>query len=286
MHFFYIDETWCTWNDLESTNQPIFVSWWIILSDKWWNKTHSEFIEIISNYFSWNIPDNFELHTQELFSNNWSWFFEWHTRNRRNELINNILDLIISRKHHCCYLWIDKNKLNDFDISNISIKNYMNLKIPYIISYDYLITTYEKYTKEKLWKSARALIIIDKKDDFIREIEEITNHRRFKVSNSKRIKWIAEFSYPVDSKKNTMIQISDLIIYLSRKFLEIEHWYKDSYPSDVKEIFRNFYKKIDSRIITVWRTLNLEDWRWSTEYNDFLNEISLQPKRWWKTRRY
>lgn len=205
MHFFYIDETWCTWADLKSMTQPIFVSWWIVLSDKWWNKTHFEFEKIISDYFWWNIPDNFELHTQDLFSNNWSWFFEWNPRERRNELIDNILDLVISRKHHCCYLWIDKAKLNIFDISSIRMKEYMNLKIPYIISYDYLITTYEKYTKEKLWQSARALIVIDEKDSFITQIEKITNHRRFKVSNAKRIKWIAEFSYPVDSKKNTMI---------------------------------------------------------------------------------
>lgn len=77
-----------------------------------------------------------------------------------------------------------------------------------------------------------------------------------------------------------------MIIYLSRKFLEIEHWYKDNYPIEVKEIFRNFYKKIDSRIISVWKTLNLESWRNSDNYNDFLKEITLRPKRWWKNKVY
>jgi len=286
MHFFYIDESGCTGRDLTQGQQPIFVSGGIILRDEGWNKTHTKFEEIINDYFDGSVPENFELHTQDLFSTNGSGPFQGHTRESRNALIHEILDLVARRKHHFCYCGIDKQKLNDYDVITVIDREYLDLKVPYLVAYDYLISTYEKYTKEKLGRSARALVIIDEKDSLIDEIESITNYRRFKAPNAKRVKWIVEFSYPVDSQKNTMIQISDLLLFLTRKYLEIEAGYRNTYSSDLKNIFRDFYRKVDKRLISIGKTLNKETGRNSKYYNDFMNEIIVFPSRRWKTKRY
>ena len=249
MHFYYIDETGCNGRDLTQTQQPIFVLGGIILRDEGWNKTHQEFEKIINTYFDGSIPESFELHTQHLFSNNGTGFFSGHSREKRNDLIVSLLELITTRKHHAAYVAIDKSKLNEYDTSSVRDREYFDLKTPYLISYDYLISIYEKYTKEKLGRSARALVVLDEKDSLIEEIETITNHRRFNPIKSKRVKWIVEFSHPVDSEKNTMIQLSDLTIFLIRKFLEIEGGYKESYSAEIKNIYRDFYDKIHSRLI-------------------------------------
>ncbi len=286
MHFFYIDETGCNGRDLTQAEQPIFVSGGIIVRDEGWNKTHSEFEKVIERYFNNSVPANFELHTQDLFSPHGSGPFENHSRERRNGLIHELLDLIASRKHHFCYTAIDKPKLIAYDITPIRDREYFDLKVPYLIAYDYLITTYERHTKEKLGKSARALVIIDEKDSLIDEIEVITNHRRFNSAKNKRIKWIVEFSYPVNSEKNLMIQFSDLFLFLTRKYLEIEAGYRDNYSSDLKNIFRDFYRKIDPRIIQIGKTINLETGRNSQFYNDFIQNITVFPSRRWKTKEY
>lgn len=284
MHFFYIDESWCTLKDLNNSEQPIFVLWWLIVRDEWWNKTKEEFEKIIINYFDWEIPDNFELHSKDLFSPRWEGFFNNHSREKRTLLINKILDLIIDRKHQIYYHWIDKKRLNEYDLIWIKKKDYLDLKNPYCISYDYLITLVNNHTKIKLWKSARALIILDEKDSLKEEIKSITEFRRYKNIKKDLIKWIAEFSYSIDSKKNVMIQISDFIVYVIKKYLEIENWYRETYPPNIKNIYRDFYKKIDQKLIT--KTLHKEDNQNIIKYNDFLDNISSFPSKRWKSKAY
>lgn len=284
MHFYYIDETGCNGRDLTQAEQPIFVSGGIILRDEGWNKTHIDYQAIISNYFVGQIPANFEFHTQDLFSPNGTGHFINHTRERRNKLINDLLDLITVRKHHYYYFAIDKLSLLNYDTNQVRDRTYLDLKTPYLIAYDYLITSYEKYTKEKLGRSARALVIIDEKDSLIDEIESVTHYRRFSGPVNKKIKWIAEFSYPVDSKKNTMIQLSDLLLFLTRKYLEIENGYRNEYSAELKNIFRDFYKKIDSRLI--FKKTQIETGRNSEYYNTFIGTVSSKPSTRWKTKIY
>jgi hypothetical protein len=284
MHFFYIDETGCNGRDLTQIQQPIFVSGGIILRDEGWNKTHLEFEKIISSYFNEQVPRNFEFHTQDLFSTDGSGYFAGHSRDKRNELINKILDLVIERKHQYYYFGIDKAKLAAYDTTQVRDREYLDLKTPYLIAYDYLITAYESYTKDKLGKSARALVIIDEKDAFINEIETITRYRRFDGVKNKRVKWIVEFSYAVDSEKNTMIQISDLLLFLTRKFLEIENGYKHTLSAETKNIFRDFYRKVNDRLIYK-RTL-LEEGRNSEFYNNFIENIASLPSARWNSKKY
>jgi hypothetical protein len=284
MHFYYIDETGCNGRDLTQAQQPIFVSGGLILRDEGWNKTHIEFQKIISAYFENNVPANFEFHTQDLFSTNGTGYFEGHSRENRNQLINDILDLVIARKHQYYYFGIDKAKLNAYDTTQVRDRDYVELKTPYLIAYDYLITAYEKYTKEKLGRSARAMVILDEKDSFIREIESITRFRRFESAVGKRVKWIVEFSFPVDSEKNTMIQISDLLLFLTRKYLEIENGYKDDFLADVKNIFRAFYRKVNARLI--YKRIQTESGRNSNYYNDFIQGVCSLPSSRWNSKTY
>lgn len=284
LHFFYLDESGCTGKDLKAKQQPIFILGGIIVRDEGWNNTHVEFEKILENYFEGNIPEHFELHTQDLFSSKGSGFFENHPREKRNALIHDILNLIATRKHHFSYIAVDKIKLDKSDVTKIENKEYIDLKYPYQIAYDYLITNYEKYTKQKLGKSARAMVILDEKDSIIEKIEEITRYRRFECAKKDRVKWLVEFSYAIDSEKNTMIQISDMFLFLTRKYLEIENGYKEDLDANVKEIFRGFYSKIHDRLI--YKTLQQEDGKKMKEYNNFLQTIRSLPTTRWKSRKY
>jgi hypothetical protein len=284
MHFFYIDESGCTGRDLNPGQQPIFVLGGIILRDEGWNITHTEYVKIINDYFDGVVPENFELHTQDLFSPNGSGHFENHPREDRNELLNTLLDLIAARKHHFYYYAVDKARLNVYNTALVRERDYLDLRTPYLTAYDYLVTAYEEYTKVKLGNSARALVIIDEKDIFIDEVERITRYRRFEGAAGKRIKWIVEFSYPVNSRKNTMIQLSDMMLFLTRKYLEIESGYRNTYPSEVKNIFRDFYRKIDDRLI--FKRLQTETGRHSEYYNTFIENVASVPSARWRTKVY
>lgn len=284
MHFYYIDESGCTGRDLINQEQRIFVSGGVIIRDEGWNQTNLNFWNIISDYFDARVPDDFELHACDLLSPAGEGLFLGQDRERRNTLARNLLNLISDRSHGIIYFAIDKSRLNQYDISHIQGKEYFDLKTPYLVAYDYLISIYEWYTKERLGRSARALVILDEKEIFANEISAITQFRRYTAPNRQKVKRLTEFSYAVDSRKNPMIQLSDLICFLTKKFLEIESGYRENYSPEVKNIFRDFYKTINSRVIR--KTMLDEPLKQALSYNQFISSISVSPRRNWRTIEY
>ena len=83
-----------------------------------------------------------------------------------------------------------------------------------------------------------------------------------------------------------MIQFSDLYLFLTRKFLEIEAGYRENYSPELKSIFRDFFRKIEPRIIQSGKTINLEKGRNSEYYNGFISNVTVFPSRGWKSKKY
>ena len=260
MHFFYLDESGCTGNDLSCEDQPIFVFAGISVRDEGWNQTNMEVKKIINDYFGGNIPPGFELHAQDLLS-----------------LAINLLSLLGSRSHNTHLIGLNKRVLSEQDIVPHS---YIRSHTPYLLGYDYMITLLNWIVKEKLGRSARGMIILDKKQEFSGGVEAITGYRRYLVPQTHRVKWIVEFSYPVDSRKNPMIQLSDLVAYCSKRFLEIESGLRPNIPEIAKKFYAQCYEIIDSRLIR--KTLIERSGRDAEALNDLLHKIEVKPRTRWK----
>lgn len=277
MHFYYLDEAGCTGPDLNNDEQPIFVLGGISVRDEGWNITQEKLEKIISKYFDKNIPDGFELHAEELLSPDGSGPFAGHARDKRNDLAKSILSLLSERSHDVHIFGIDKKRLTE---NSCDIDLGYDVKTPYLIAYDYLLTHINWFVKNKLGRTARGMLIIDAKDQYHPDIEKITRFRRFEDTATHRIKWIVEFSYPIDSQKNPMVQLSDLVAFCTKKFFEIETGYRDSYPDDAKTFFAECYQIIDSR--NPRKTLVERDGRNMNNVNEFLSSIQVKPSRQWK----
>ena len=277
MHFYYLDEAGCTGSDLNNRQQPIFILGGVSVRDEGWNKTQEEFAKILSHYFGNNIPAGFELHAEELLSPDGSGPFHDHGRERRNKLTKDILSLLDKRSHDVHIFAIDKQKLAS-EVCAINLD--YDHKIPYLVAYDYLLTHINWFVKKKLGRSARGMLIIDAKEQFHPDIEKVTRFRRLEDTAAHRIKWIVEFSYPVDSKKNPMVQLSDLVVFCAKKFFEIEAGYKDEYPYEAKRFFTECFQIIDCR--NPKKTLVKRDGRNMEHLNNFLNTIQVKPSRQWK----
>lgn len=277
MHFFYLDESGCTGANLEDENQPIFVLGGFSIADQKWNKTQKAFSQLLADYFDGNVPEGFELHSFELLSPNGEGPFEGHPIEDRLELVRNVLDLVVDSSHDVHFFAIEKQTLagaeTDFEL------NY-NYNVPYLCAFDYLVTYINWHVKKNLGHTARGLIVLDEKDELHADIEKIVHERRFGGVAAHRIKWIVEFSYPIDSRKNPMIQISDLITLCLRRFLEIDKGYKDGWPQVVKDFYAECYAKIDSRI----RRKNIieRSGRNTEKLNTFLGQVQCKPRARWK----
>ncbi len=277
MHFYYLDEAGCTGSDLANQQQPIFVLGGISVRDEGWNATQKAMAEIISEYFRNGIPQNFELHAEQLLSPNGDGPFVGHDRERRNALAKRILGLLAERSHDVHLYAIDKSKLS---ARPCPVEMPYDTKTPYLLAYDYLITYINWFLKKQLGSSARGMLIIDAKEQFHADIERITHLRRFEGPAAHRVKLIVEFTYPVDSQKNPMVQLSDLAVFCAKKFLEIDNGYRDNYSQDAKIFYAECYALIHDRI----RRKKLVDrqGRGMDEMNRFLREIQSKPVGQWK----
>lgn len=280
MHFFYLDETGCSGRRLSDPKAPIFVLGGISVRDKGWVETTEKLECIIKHYFNPNpVPAKFEIHAHELSSPNGDGPFAGHDLQRRKQFIFDLLDLIESRKHHVHFVAIDKAQLAAVNWTGAEDAE-KDARAPYLLSFDYMTTLINDYVKEKLGRSARGIIILDEKKQFADEIDAITRFRRFEVDNKYRIKQIVEFSYPIDSEKHPMIQLSDLVIYYIKKFFEMDAGYKEDWLPEAKEFYAQCFQKIYSRVRQ--KTLVQQKGDHAKHRNALLGKVTVKPRNKWE----
>lgn len=246
MHFYYLDESGDTGTNLEDKNQPIFVLGGTRVREAGWNSTQQDLEKLIADYFgSAGVSEGFELHTHELLGPQGKGPFAGHADEKRYGLCISILDLLIQRKHGFHYFAASKPTLLN---SSVEAPIGFDPKVPYLLAFDYLVTYINWEAQQKLGKTQRAMIILDQKPELHDGIEQIMNERRYRGAKAHRVKQIAEFCYPVDSKQNSMIQLSDLVVYCVRRFLEVEHGYHDAWSEEAKIFYARCFQKISGNV--------------------------------------
>jgi len=278
MHFLYIDETGDTGQDLLNAQQPIFVMGGLSVSDEKWNPTQQKFVSIINDYFKGAVPVGFELHTHELLSPNGDGPFTGHNRNDRNQLALDILNILVDHSHNVHAIAFSKPAIQ---ANTCKITLAFDPKCAYLLGFDYLITQFNDHVKRNLGSSARGLMILDKKLEHHENIETILHDRRFLTVATHRVKWVVEFSYPIDSTKNPMIQIADLVIFCIRKFLEAEHGYGVKWSQSAKNFYAQCYNIIDSRLTFKQGIINRPEPKLK-KLNEYILSVTLKPVGQWR----
>lgn len=191
MHFFYLDESGDTGTNLQEGQQPIFVLAGLSVADEKWNNTKEHLDQIISGYFNGNIPQRFEVHSNELLSPNGEGPFAGHPTENRLQLVRHLLGLIDELDHHIHFFALEKKSLVN---AECGFETVYDSNHPYLLSFDYLTTYMNWHVKKNLGQSARGMIMIDEKKEHHSNIESIIHNRRFEVPNNQKLKWIVEFS--------------------------------------------------------------------------------------------
>jgi hypothetical protein len=279
MHFFYLDESGDTGTNLDDQAQPIMVLGGISLRDEGWNKTYTEYMKLIESFFSGNIPDGFELHANELLSPNGDGLFSGRSMNDRSQLARDVIDLIEDRKHGFHYIAFDKAAMQN---ATCCIAMKYDTSNPYLLGFDYMMTFINWHVKEKLGNTARGLVITDEMQQYHNSIDAISRERRFDGPAAHRVKWITEINYPVDSRKNSMIQISDLAIFCTRRLLEIEQGHRPGWTQGAKDFYASRFSTLYGRV-SKKGTVDRQG-RNMNHLNDYINAIRFDPVGQWKRR--
>lgn len=279
MHFFYLDETGCNGTDLNADQEPVFVLGGVSVKDQGWVASTEGIETIVRDYFAPDpIPAAFELHAHELLSPNGEGPFAGHDRGRRNQLAFDMLDLIRTRSHHVHFVALDKN-LMAAEATGAE-HGVFDARIPYLLGFDYMTTLINHHVKERLGHTARGIIILDEKKMFDDQVARITRYRRFEVAKTRRIKWLVEFSYPIDSEKHPMIQLTDLAIYCIKKFLEMDRGYRDAWPQAAKDFYAQCFDKVYARVLQ--KPMVQQVGQHANGVNNLLGRVTVRPRNRWK----
>ena len=194
MHFFYLDETGCTGINLADPEQPIFVLGGLSVKDEGWRATTSRFNEALDDFFWWCEAGGGRA--SRLRSHHWSGNFAGFPQDGRNALAHRYLDIIAERLHSIHFVAIDKPAMAAKVAG--APEAFFDLTVPYLLGFNDLVSYIERYTREALGQSARAIIILDPKEQYQAQLDTLTHFRRYEVVKARQLKWLVEFSYPVD----------------------------------------------------------------------------------------
>lgn len=279
MHFFYLDETGCNGADLNVDQEPIFVLGGIAVKDQGWVATTEAIRDKVATYFAPDpVPEGFELHAHQLLSPNGDGPFAGHDRDRRNQFSLELLDLLRVRGHQVHYVALDKG-LIALEATGAEHQTY-NTRVPYLLGFDYMTTVINKHVKDRLGHTARGIIILDEKEIFEDRISTITRFRRFEVAKTRRIKWLVEFSYSIDSQKHPMVQLSDLVIYCAKKFLELDRGYRENWPAAAKAFYARCFSALYDR--TPQKTFVTQLGQHADLVNELIPKVMVRPRHAWK----
>lgn len=277
MHFFYLDESGDTGNNLADAQQPVMVIGGISVRDEGWNATQEALSRKLFTFFGGTPPEGFELHAKDLLSPRGEGFFEGMPIENRCNLCLELLTLIMERSHGVHYLALDKPTIRATPLAFPLSYDYRQ---PYMLGFDYLITYINWLVKERLGRSARGMIILDKKEQHHADIENLMHERRFGGTVAHRVKWVVEFSYAVDSDKNPMIQLSDIVIYCIKRFIEVERGYRDAWSPETKLFYAKCYSIINGRVARA--NLVERAGRNMNQLTTYLQNVRAMPRTQWR----
>jgi hypothetical protein len=216
-----------------------------------WRKTTDAVQNVVNDFFNGAVPNGFELHAHELVAREGP--FAERSQADCNALALALLDLVADLKRRTHFIGIDKKLL----LKHVDGKEHdiIDCRAPYLLAFNYLVSYLERFVREECGKSARGMIIIDQKDMYLTQVDELTHYRRFDVPKARQLKRVVEFSHSIDSLRHPLIQLSDLVIYTTRKFLECDNGYRPKWSAEAKNFFASCYDRVQKRM---WRTNLIE----------------------------
>jgi hypothetical protein len=235
MHFLYVDEAGNTGADLTSVQQPVFVMAALVVSDEKWRKSRAAIQDRLHEFFGGVLPGGFELHSNELLGPNGDGPFVGRSREERNALAIDLLRLIETRGHYVFQVSIYKDKLqhqpspaSDFGFA---------WKHPWQFAFDMIMTMFEDFLRGPgTGQSSAGLAIVDHEDEYVAFVRAHTA-RRQSATGWRKLRKVVEIGYSAASHANALIQLTDLVAFTRKKYLELQTGMATAWPDEAVAFF-------------------------------------------------
>jgi len=274
-----MDESGDTGKNLADADQPIMVLAGVALRDKSWNITQQAVSSLFSDFFGGQVPVDFEFHSSEALSPKGGGHFAGRSFPERAQLAQDALQLLGAHKHGAFYAAIHKSSMKETLLG--AVVEY-HPKRPYPVAFDANLSAINQYVKKKLGQSARGMLFFDEKKTHHEDVRKLMRSRRFEVAQAHRVKWVVEFGHPLDSRGNPMIQLADLVAYITRGFLELEHGCGLPKSAEDTKLLATCYRLIEDRLL--WKLPVQRSEKSHAKLGPYIRAVTVRPKSRWQHR--
>lgn len=243
----YLDESGSSGTNLADPGQPIFAMASLMVRDEGWRLTSRTVQKRLAEPFAGVLPPGFEMHATDLLSPKGDGFFKGRDRDERSALALDLLDIITARKHQVLLQVYDKSRLATANLPPGSAA--FPWSDPWELGFAVTLTMFENFLRSKsTGSSSSGLIVIDHQPTYL---DYLRSHCAERTAGKgwRQVTKVVDIGYSAASHANPMIQLADLVAYVSRRQGEVEGQYKKSLPGAAVDFFAECHKRVWPRVL-------------------------------------
>lgn len=215
MHLIYLDESGNSGTNLADPQQPIFVLGALIVPENKWKTIEYEIIEIIDSFFEGKVPENFEIHANEIRGGRG--IYKGMDLCKRIAFRDKLIQVALDHELRFIFRAIAKRRFGTWLESTFGKGIAIN---PHIAAYPLVSQSINSYLRG-LGEEELGILINDDNKEVVSDIERTTRLLRADPTSLK-LDHIIEKSFFIDSSKSHLLQLADLLTFHARKLEEVK----------------------------------------------------------------
>ena len=213
MYLIYLDESGNTGNNLQETQQPVFVLAALLVPEEKWQRLETALQAEIDRFFPSPRPGDFEVHASELI--NPRGFFRSFPIQHRLDFYKSWMAIAEKHELKVIHRAIVKKRFARWLLDTFGTGIIIN---PHVAAFPLVAQVINDYLRS-LSGPPLGILISDENKDVMRHIENAIRLLRFD-QGTLRLSQIIEKGFFIDSDKSLLLQLCDLCAFCLRRMEE------------------------------------------------------------------
>jgi len=213
----YIDDSGNTGKKLDDAQQPLFLLGGFIIDEDNWKKVDKKITDIKIQY---NIKD-MEIHSIEIMNGKKGTPYKDWDYNKKLQFFSDILQIIKTFDLKVIYFSVKKMNFKKYFQSKYGkgFEQQFNIS-PYLLAFSYILQIADFYL---ITQDSNGMLILDEQDEWKKPANKTFNILTTLIDEPEiQIEKLLDRSFFVESSESNMIQLSDVIAYTTKRYLELE----------------------------------------------------------------
>ena len=221
MYLIYFDESGNTGNNLNDTQQPVFLLCALAVPKEKWLEVEADLHTEIEKAFPALRPDDFEIHAMDLMSGR-GWFKSIPLDRR---VAFRDAWFLVAAKHELTIIYLAAPKKSFERWQHRTFGSGIAIN-PHVVVFPMVARVVDDWLKS-LPDSPLGIFISDENKEIVRDVEKSIKALRG-IGGPLKLAQIIEKGFFIDSSKSVILQLCDLCAYTLRKKVEAKTGFRDN----------------------------------------------------------